>query len=441
MFSVFPLDFEGLETENNQLYVYGDSSLTLSTNQGVTNIALSKGAIFLKMAAPADITEVVFPNHGDATAKVIGGSVLLALDAETISFWCVSEECQLDFYDQTLHLSEKQVQVYQRFADSVAEAEEYEASPERQEEYNLWNNKCDLCMPFEPTGDGFVPSPVFTSQPTSYNPIEPTHAPTKTPTHTPTKTGTPTATKSSAPTKYTLTVRTEGQGSVSPNGGSYDAGARVTLIANPADGWEFTGWSGDASGTSSTVTLTITKNMTVKATFTKKAPVMYTLTVATEGQGSVSPYGGTYEAGTSVTLIASPADGWEFVGWSGDASGTSSTVTITITKNMTVRATFTKKAPVYYTLTVNISGQGSVYPSSGTYEEGTPVTLTASANYNWAFSRWGGDASGTSRTITITMSRNMNVTAYFYSTYPAPPKNQAKDQHIYWCWSLVHHWV
>lgn len=98
MFSVFPLDFEGLETENNQLYVYGDSSLTLSTNQGVTNIALSKGAIFLKMAAPADITEVVFPNHGDATAKVIGGSVLLALDAETISFWCVSEECQLHFF-------------------------------------------------------------------------------------------------------------------------------------------------------------------------------------------------------------------------------------------------------------------------------------------------------------------------------------------------------
>ena len=335
------------------------------------------------------------------------------------------------FYDQTLRLSEKQVQVYQRFADSVAEAEEYEASPERQEEYDLWNNKCDLCMPFEPTGDGFVPSPVFTSQPTSYNPIEPTHAPTKTPTHTPTKTATPTATKSSAPTKYSLTVRIEGQGTVSPNGGSYDAGARVTLSASPAAGWEFTGWSGDASGISSTVTLTITKNMTVKATFTKKAPVMYTLTVTTEGQGSVTPGSGSYQAGSQVTLSASPAAGWEFTGWSGDASGISSTVTLTITKNMTVKATFAKKAPVMYTLTVNISGQGSVSPNGGTYEAGTQVILDASPAPGWYFNGWGGDASGTRLTTTITMSRNMNVTAYFYLPYPVPPKNQAKDQHIY----------
>jgi beta-lactamase superfamily II metal-dependent hydrolase len=66
-------------------------------------------------------------------------------------------------------------------------------------------------------------------------------------------------------------------------------------------------------------------------------------------------------------------------------------------------------------LTVNINGQGTTNPSLDThkYNDGTQVTITASPASGWKFDHWGGDASGTSPTIVITMDSNKNVTAYF----------------------------
>jgi inner membrane protein involved in colicin E2 resistance len=72
-----------------------------------------------------------------------------------------------------------------------------------------------------------------------------------------------------------------------------------------------------------------------------------------------------------------------------------------------------------YTLTVTVSPSGkgtvSLSPSqpAGGYAAGTPVTLTASAISDWDFDYWGGAASGTSPTTTVTMNANKSVTAYF----------------------------
>lgn len=70
----------------------------------------------------------------------------------------------------------------------------------------------------------------------------------------------------------------------------------------------------------------------------------YTLSVSINGNGSVSPSGGTYDADTAVTLIATPDSGWEFSGWSGDASGSSTSVVVTMTSNKTVTANFVEIA-------------------------------------------------------------------------------------------------
>jgi uncharacterized repeat protein (TIGR02543 family) len=71
-------------------------------------------------------------------------------------------------------------------------------------------------------------------------------------------------------------------------------------------------------------------------------PVYYDLTVQIVGQGSVglNPVGGHYLAGTVVTLTATPAEGWLFQGWSGDASGANVTVSITMNSDKDVTATF-----------------------------------------------------------------------------------------------------
>ena len=46
-------------------------------------------------------------------------------------------------------------------------------------------------------------------------------------------------------------------------------------------------------------------------------PTQYTLTVSSEEGGSVSTEGGTYDEGTTITVTATPSEGYEFVGWLG----------------------------------------------------------------------------------------------------------------------------
>jgi len=76
-----------------------------------------------------------------------------------------------------------------------------------------------------------------------------------------------------------------------------------------------------------------------------------------------------------------------------------------------------------YTLSVSVSpsGAGSVSPSSGEYEEGTQVTLTAVPASGYTVDHWGGDASGSSTTITITMDSDKSVIAHFKAVDVIPP--------------------
>jgi thermitase len=83
-------------------------------------------------------------------------------------------------------------------------------------------------------------------------------------------------------------------------------------------------------------------------------PNQYTLTVQKAGAGSGTVSGPgincgsdcteTYNAGTQVTLTATPASGSTFVGWSGACSGTGS-CTLTMNSNKSVTATFNRTAP------------------------------------------------------------------------------------------------
>ena len=121
---------------------------------------------------------------------------------------------------------------------------------------------------------------------------------------------------------HTLAVATVGSGSVakSPDQASYDFGSNVQLTATPATGWHFMGWSGDASGTTNPLDVTMDADKSITATF---AIDTHTLAVAVVGSGSVgkSPDQASYDYGDNVQLTATPATGWHFVGWSGDASG------------------------------------------------------------------------------------------------------------------------
>ncbi len=215
-------------------------------------------------------------------------------------------------------------------------------------------------------------------------------------------------------TQYTLTLNaTDGTVTPNPAGGTYDDGTSVTLTATPDSGYEFTGWSGDASGTTNPLTITMDADKTVTAIFTV---IQRTLTLnATNGSATAAPNPstGTYDDGTVVTLTATPDAGYVFTGWSGDASGTTNPLNITMDADKTVTANF---GPIQRTLTVNATN-GSVAtnpnPTGGTYDDGTSVTLTATPNAGYKFTGWSGDASGTTNPLTITMDADKTVTAMF----------------------------
>ncbi|MCG8605122.1 Ig-like domain-containing protein [bacterium] len=141
------------------------------------------------------------------------------------------------------------------------------------------------------------------------------------------------------------------------------------------------------------------------------------LTIATSGNGSVnlSPEGGLYPLGTEVLLTANPNAGWNFAGWSGDATGTASPITLTMDSNKSVTANFVESPPAQHSLSTSVSGNGSisVLPSGPEYPTGTTVSVTATAATGWVFTGWSGDLVGAVNPIMLVMDSPKSVTAEF----------------------------
>ena len=70
-----------------------------------------------------------------------------------------------------------------------------------------------------------------------------------------------------------------------------------------------------------------------------------TVNVSPPGAGSVSPSGGEYDSGVSVTLTATPDTGYTFDYWTGSAAGTDPTTTITMDSDKRVTAHFEAAGP------------------------------------------------------------------------------------------------
>ena len=68
--------------------------------------------------------------------------------------------------------------------------------------------------------------------------------------------------------------------------------------------------------------------------------------------------------------------------------------------------------PVQYTLTVSAAEGGTVSTEGGTYDEGSEVTVTATANEGYRFTGWEGNDS-TNETLTITLNSNQTYQALF----------------------------
>ena len=75
-----------------------------------------------------------------------------------------------------------------------------------------------------------------------------------------------------------------------------------------------------------------------------------------------------------------------------------------------------------YRLNVTVgNGQGTVTPSSGTYTDGTAVTIAAIPDSGWEFDHWTGSISGSENPVTVHMSSDKTIGAYFVETQVPTP--------------------
>ena len=211
---------------------------------------------------------------------------------------------------------------------------------------------------------------------------------------------------------------------------SYATNTSVTLTAVAAGGSIFTGWSGGGCAGTGTCILLMDQVRSVTATFQPLRTLEVTISgggSVTDGiEGDISCSSGqsgtcsdTYSQGTVVTLTRAVTEGWVFVGWSGDCSGTAATCQVTMSVDRDVTASF---QPV---LTVSKAGGGTGTVTDGAegdincgatcsdnYPIDTVVSLSAAASAPSEFAGWSGAGTG-AVTRNVTMSAPQAVTATF----------------------------
>jgi Divergent InlB B-repeat domain len=138
------------------------------------------------------------------------------------------------------------------------------------------------------------------------------------------------------------------------------------------------------------------------------------------GVGCTSSCAAEWDAGTSFTLTASPADGERFVGWSGACTG-NGTCSLTMDAQRSVTATFAPEL-VRFTLRASIKGKGRVTSSplgiscptrcTSSFDSGTSLRLSAKPAKGYRFAGWTGSCKGRGACV-VALTADASVKATF----------------------------
>lgn len=200
-------------------------------------------------------------------------------------------------------------------------------------------------------------------------------------------------------TTYSISISvspTEG-GTVSGSG-QYEEGATATVTAVANEGFRFLKWTeaGTQISTEASLTFTVTSDRTLTAIFepiSEPAPgptpkPTYTINVSA-AEGGTASGGGEYEQGSSVTLTATPENGYRFIAWTenDEQISTDENYTFIADHDRTIVAIFMPIPKPIYTIHVS-STQGGTIEGSGSYKEGEVVTVNAIPDNGYRFLCW-----------------------------------------------------
>ncbi|MBQ7997708.1 MAG: leucine-rich repeat protein, partial [Paludibacteraceae bacterium] len=158
-------------------------------------------------------------------------------------------------------------------------------------------------------------------------------------------------------------------------------------------------------------------------------PRTYTVTVLSSdiSKGTVSG-GGQYEEGTTVTITATPKEGYDFIFWSDESE--QNPYSFIVTEDVTITAYFGVDYSSTYVVIVqsadSLMGTASFSNLSGTqnlnygqYTIGTNLIAKANPNQGYKFSHWNDGISANPRGITV--ESNIILRAYFESENTTQP--------------------
>ena len=146
----------------------------------------------------------------------------------------------------------------------------------------------------------------------------------------------------------------------------------------------------------------------------------YTLTVnASHGGVAKSPSYSNhiYDEGTAVILAATPDSGYTFSSWSGDVSGSTNPITVTMTKNETITANFTQNGNSPVSIVVDNAD------SSGVTKVGSWTASTYSPDYYGSNYLHDGNTGKGAKSVTF------NTTAPRSGVYNIYVQNPLIDSH------------
>ncbi len=212
-------------------------------------------------------------------------------------------------------------------------------------------------------------------------------------------------------TKYTVSLSAGAGGSVNGSG-SYVAGSSAVISATAENGFKFKSWS-DGS-TQNPRTITVNGSITLSANFVAvEVPIESVNLTVSAGTGGNVNGGGSYPAGTSVTITASPDTGYKFVKWSDGITQNPRTITVNSNTNISAEFQEISVPTVKYNIYVTPSIGGAVY-GSGTYEVNSTAMIIATPADGFEFVKWSDGSTDNPRSIYVT--KDASYVALFLKT-------------------------
>ena len=223
------------------------------------------------------------------------------------------------------------------------------------------------------------------------------------------------------PTEYTVTVKTDGNGTASASHAKAVVGTEITLTAAPNAGCHFKEWqvmSGDVTVKNDKFTMP-SGNVEIKAIFEEDAsptPTEYTVTFdGNDGTPSVGSMTTTQQKLTSLPDASRSKH--SFDGWYTEKSGGTKITTDTVfSANTTVYAHWThtgdNNPPVhYYTLRFETGGGSAIPGVRETYNTYIDLTKYVPTRHGYTFVGWYGERSLVNKVSNIYLTGDMTVYA------------------------------